>query len=61
VGSAVELDTPAPQSASFPGIETKTPAKFHGDGEILGWTPVEIEVLPQAMRMLCPRNAVPKR
>jgi diacylglycerol kinase family enzyme len=46
MGSAVELDTPAPQSASFPGIETKTPAKFHGDGEILGWTPVEIEVLP---------------
>jgi diacylglycerol kinase (ATP) len=42
-------------------IETKTPAKFHGDGEILGWTPVEIEVLPQAIRMLCPRNAVPKR
>lgn len=37
-------------------IETKTPAKFHGDGEILGWTPVEIEVVPQAIRMLCPRN-----
>ena len=38
-------------------IETQTPAKFHGDGEILGWTPVEIEVLPRAIRMLCPRNA----
>jgi diacylglycerol kinase family enzyme len=37
-------------------IETKTPAKFHGDGEILGWTPVEIEVVPRAIRMLCPRN-----
>ena len=37
-------------------IETKTPAKFHGDGEILGWTPVEIEVVPGAIRMLCPRN-----
>jgi diacylglycerol kinase (ATP) len=42
-------------------IETKTPAKFHGDGEILGWTPVEIEVVPGAIRMLCPRNGVPKR
>jgi diacylglycerol kinase (ATP) len=38
------------------GIETKTPAKFHGDGEILGWTPVEIEVVPRAIRVLCPRN-----
>jgi diacylglycerol kinase (ATP) len=37
-------------------IETKTPAKFHGDGEILGWTPVEIEVVPRALRVLCPRN-----
>jgi diacylglycerol kinase (ATP) len=37
-------------------IETKSPAKFHGDGEILGWTPVEIEVVPRAIRMLCPRN-----
>jgi diacylglycerol kinase (ATP) len=36
-------------------IETKSPAKFHGDGEILGWTPVEIEVVPGAIRMLCPR------
>ncbi len=37
-------------------IETRTPAKFHGDGEILGWTPVEIEVVPRAIRMLCPRD-----
>jgi diacylglycerol kinase (ATP) len=42
-------------------IETKPPATFHGDGEILGWTPVEIEVVPGAIRMLCPRNGVPKR
>jgi diacylglycerol kinase (ATP) len=42
-------------------IETKSPAKFHGDGEILGWTPVEIEVVPRAIRMLCPRNGVPNR
>lgn len=37
-------------------IETKTPSRFHGDGEILGWTPVEIEVVPRAIRMLCPRK-----
>ena len=42
-------------------IETNSPAKFHGDGEILGWTPVEIEVVPRAIRMLCPRNGVPNR
>jgi diacylglycerol kinase (ATP) len=42
-------------------IETKTPSKFHGDGEILGWTPVEIEVVPGAIRMLCPRNGIPAR
>jgi diacylglycerol kinase (ATP) len=27
---------------------------FHGDGEILGPTPVEIEVMPQAVRVLAP-------
>jgi diacylglycerol kinase (ATP) len=27
---------------------------FHGDGEILGPTPVEIEVVPQAVRVLAP-------
>jgi diacylglycerol kinase (ATP) len=27
---------------------------FHGDGELLGNTPVEIEVLPKAIRMLVP-------
>lgn len=41
-------------------IETKTPAQFHGDGEILGWTPVEIEVVPRGIRMLCPRKDVAK-
>ena len=30
------------------------PCVFHGDGEILGPAPVEIEVLPQAMRVLAP-------
>jgi diacylglycerol kinase (ATP) len=35
-------------------IETAVPCRFHGDGEILGYTPVEIEVLPRALRILCP-------
>jgi diacylglycerol kinase (ATP) len=41
-------------------IETKTPSLFQGDGEILGWTPVEIEVVPRAIRVLCPRKAFPQ-
>ena len=35
-------------------IQTGVPALFHGDGEILGYTPVEIEVVPRAFRILCP-------
>ena len=35
-------------------IHTTVPTLFHGDGEILGYTPVEIEVVPQAFRILCP-------
>jgi diacylglycerol kinase (ATP) len=37
-------------------IETQRPCLFHADGEILGWTPVEVAVIPQAIRMLCPRK-----
>ena len=33
---------------------TDQPAMLHGDGEILGPTPVEIEVVPRAMRVLAP-------
>ena len=36
-------------------IETETPAYFHGDGELLGPTPVEIEVVPNAVRFLTPK------
>jgi len=32
---------------------------FHGDGEILGPAPVEIEVVPQAVRMVAPAAAQP--
>jgi YegS/Rv2252/BmrU family lipid kinase len=37
-------------------IETDTPRSFHGDGEILGNTPVEVTAVPRAVRVLCPRN-----
>jgi diacylglycerol kinase (ATP) len=34
------------------------PCLFHGDGEILGPAPVEIEVVPNAVRVLAPHNEV---
>jgi diacylglycerol kinase (ATP) len=37
-------------------IETDRPCSFHGDGEILGNTPVDVSVVPSAVRILCPRN-----
>lgn len=33
-------------------IETESPCWFHGDGELLGMTPVEISVVPRAVRVL---------
>jgi diacylglycerol kinase (ATP) len=33
-------------------LTTRKPSLFHGDGEILGSTPVEIEVVPGAVRVL---------
>jgi diacylglycerol kinase (ATP) len=38
-------------------LETEIPMQFHGDGEILGLTPVEIEVVPRAARFLAPKPA----
>ncbi len=35
-------------------LETDRPAIFHGDGEVLGETPLEIEVLPAAIEVLAP-------
>jgi diacylglycerol kinase (ATP) len=35
-------------------LSTDRPCLFHGDGEILGPSPVEIEVVPHAVRMLAP-------
>jgi len=38
-------------------IETDRPCAFHADGEIIGLTPVEIAVVPRAMRVWRPRPA----
>jgi diacylglycerol kinase (ATP) len=35
-------------------IETDPPCRFHGDGEILGMTPVEVSIVPRAIRVLRP-------
>jgi diacylglycerol kinase (ATP) len=35
-------------------LTTSRPCLFHGDGEILGPAPVEIEVVPRAVRVLAP-------
>jgi diacylglycerol kinase (ATP) len=35
-------------------LTTNRPCLFHGDGEILGPTPVEIELVPKALRVLAP-------
>jgi len=35
-------------------ITADKPCQFHGDGEILGPLPVEIEVVPKALQMLAP-------
>ena len=34
------------------------PCEFHGDGEILGQTPVDIEIVPAAVQVLAPVNEV---
>ncbi len=38
-------------------LETDRPCVFHGDGEIIGRTPVDIEVVPHAMRVWHERGA----
>ncbi len=37
-------------------IETHRICSFQGDGEILGNTPVEVEIIPKAVRILRPRD-----
>ncbi len=36
-------------------LRTERPAKVHGDGELLGESPVEFTVLPQAVRVMTPK------
>jgi diacylglycerol kinase (ATP) len=38
-------------------IETDTPRWFQGDGELLGMTPVDISVVPHAIRVLRPEQS----
>jgi diacylglycerol kinase (ATP) len=35
-------------------LTTRKPSLFHGDGEVLGSTPVEIEVVPGAVQVMAP-------
>lgn len=37
-------------------IETDPPVLFQGDGELLGLTPVEVEVMPGAVKFLVPKR-----
>lgn len=51
-----ELRTPHLKRLRVQAVKftTEPPSVFHGDGEILGPTPVEVEVVPQAVRVLVP-------
>ena len=37
-------------------ISADKPCLFHGDGEILGPAPVEIEIVPNAVHVLAPKQ-----
>jgi diacylglycerol kinase (ATP) len=51
-----ELRTPHTKRLRVQAVKftTDRPCMFHGDGEILGPTPVEIDIVPQALRVLAP-------
>ena len=38
-------------------LRAGSPATFHGDGEIIGAAPVEVEVVPGAIRVLAPNRS----
>jgi diacylglycerol kinase (ATP) len=45
-------------STAWVRIETESPCWFQGDGELLGMTPVEISVMPRAIRILRPARKI---
>jgi YegS/Rv2252/BmrU family lipid kinase len=51
-----EIETPRMRRIQTPRVRLtpNRPSAFHGDGEILGPAPVEIEILPRAVQMLAP-------
>ena len=53
-----EINTPGMQRAQCSRVRLvpDRPCVFHGDGEIFGPAPVEIEVVPQAVSVLAPRR-----
>jgi len=55
------LNLPALRTLQFRKmcLETEAPAYFQGDGELLGPTPVEIEVVPSAVKFLTPKFGQP--
>jgi YegS/Rv2252/BmrU family lipid kinase len=42
-------------------VETDPPRMAQADGELLGMTPLEIEIAPRAVRLLVPRQPAPKQ
>lgn len=54
-----ELRTPRVKRMRARAVKfiTDRPCMFHGDGEILGPAPVEIEVVPEAMQVLLPAQS----
>lgn len=58
-----QITTPAMQRVQCArvGLQPDRPCFFHGDGEIFGPAPVEIAVLPGALRVLAPRSATQPR
>lgn len=56
LGFRGELKTPRlhPFSTPHVRIETDPPCWVHGDGELLGLTPVDVAIVRKAVRVLCP-------